>query len=126
MNSTHKKRLRKLAQALIDGTHGLAMFNYSITLEQSACGTIGCAMGACPSVFPKSFRGHASTVVLKGSTEVGAEACRKFFGLSEDESLGLFFGDEYGPLRLVSNMECYSAKQVGRRILRFLEWKEKQ
>lgn len=63
-------------------------FNISSWVDPNRCGTAVCALGWCPTVFPKSWchgRGHEPTLkVARGVVEHGAyTSARVFFGLHE-------------------------------------------
>jgi hypothetical protein len=57
------ERLLKLAQHLRHGVLGHAQFHfmyinadaYGIELTENGCGTMGCAMGECPTAFPEEW-----------------------------------------------------------------------
>jgi hypothetical protein len=84
-------RLQKLADFLKELPE--EKFDYSALRNESECGTIACAVGWCPEVFPelvKSFKGHIE--FLDDSPAYDAQMiAKKLFNLPFGFSRGLFY-----------------------------------
>ncbi len=93
----NKERLLKLAEHLESGVLGhkefdFDQFNTGLRGEKG-CGTVGCALGECPIVFPKSWKFGGYTKMLPGLKRgklYTYEAAEKFFGVSGAASQHLF------------------------------------
>lgn len=130
MHHVHKRRLLKLA-AFLD-TLPRAKFDFSIIARQDglpflkalkagdkACGTVACAVGWMPAVFPRAFRWDTGGTVypknLSGVTGLDLYAAGQFFGLPDNDINYLFTPDSSG-LR-----EKATPKQVARHIRRYVQ-----
>lgn len=143
MNATQKARLLKLAAFLIAlpkqkfnfavvATLGEKPMLEALAAKKESCGTVACAMGWTPALFPRLIAWTDEMVAWDGtkhldvcSRETGAErdaAMREIFGLSQDQVDFLFYPDTNG-----NGLEDgASAKAVGRHIIRFVKWNEKR
>lgn len=134
MNQVQARRLLKLAEFLREVPKEkfdfgiLAFQNGKPMLEalkagKTACGTVACAIGWMPAVFPRSLvwkkvwaGGHGLQVRLKGRPYTDFNAAEVFFGITHDQSSWLFNPDPVdGGLAAT-----VSAKQVARRITTFV------
>ena len=78
----HRDRLLKLAEHLEGGKLGLSSFDFYHYRKQTACGTVGCAIGDCGSVFlewPKN-----------ADWQMAVDFSEKFFCLEKEEFSLLF------------------------------------
>lgn len=133
MTKIHANRLRKLADHLKRGKLGHKKFDFARInsicagedFDERGCGTLGCALGECPIVFPKEWEFRAYIPCLKTGSTAAFESSRKFFGLCSEESGHLFapwdqntkdFGGR------VLNQKA-SAEQVASNIYAFLKVK---
>src|SRR5687767_12693977 len=106
----HKKyrdRLEKLATHLEKGKLGHKKFNleaYSLAPAGSpTCGSAGCALGECPTLFPRQWAfsnvyefysgGQYREPSLRAGVECPFLSAEQFFGLRQDEVSHLFFSD---------------------------------
>ena len=105
MNKKQAKRLLKLADHIVDpAKRGLGKFDFSRIMDRyPLCGTVGCALGECPTAFPKQWTrrvynncsAHEAfvsyAVSLKSHFGEGPfGSAQIFFGLTEDETFALF------------------------------------
>lgn len=127
-----KKLLLKLARHLEDGKLGHKEFDFSqYNNSKNGCGTIGCAIGELPILFPKKwdFKGYEGEPMLKmSSLEDTKEDAMKFFDLGYDEVNHLFFPDRqdtttYGGFELGDDATRY---QVASNIRDFISMKERK
>lgn len=134
MKAIYKKRLLKLA-AFLDKLPR-KKFNFgSIVYSKPKCGTVGCAIGWTPKVFPSlvewDSRRSPSAVKACGSDNFGfAEVAMSLFGLSYKEANDLFDPCFVGYQHWTQPVDRVDAdatpKQVAASIRRFIKWKEKQ
>ena len=143
MNAIHAKRLRKLADFLhtmpkekfdfgtIGLQHGLPPLD-ALKAGHTRCGTVACAIGWMPAVFPRVCKWSAPTyfhrwlsVLSKKHKRVRDFAlAERFFGLSADEALYLFQPDhEFEGQRGLSS--AASPERVAQHIRRFVARKRK-
>ena len=126
MKHFHKNRLLKLATFL--DTLPRAQFDFATVFEKRECGTVGCAMGWTPAVFPRLVKykdwGYGnSDVRTKRRLGFGAVA-QEIFGLTTPEAMGLFVS-EYNMVvgeKMVNDKLGDNAwpTSVARRIRRFI------
>ena len=127
MQKIHAERLLKLASFL--NTLKKEKFNFDIIAKKEPiCGTVGCAIGWCPKVFPRSFQwingGNAARVTylevcLKNHGRYNFGAVEVFFNISSDDSEFLFDPVAY-------NETNVSPKIVAKRIRSFVKQKLKE
>lgn len=100
MKKIFKERLLKMAQHLETGILGHKKFCFEHlhitgTPEERGqkCGTLGCAMGECPIVFPRHFEFKENAVHFKQhAPEVWFEyGIKEFFGINWEEVNHLFY-----------------------------------
>jgi hypothetical protein len=98
MKALHRKRLEKLATHLEKGKLGHDKFYFGSYFKVTPCGTVACALGECPTVFPGDWMmdGSAPRIVYAHSTISSAE---KFFGLSLSATDHLFYPNHQNPKR---------------------------
>src|SRR3990167_4569351 len=84
------------------------------TLKPLDCGTTTCAIGWCPSVFPRNFiwNNHRNIELINKYNETGWLACEKFFKLNTREAYYLFSPEYYrighhGPKSVASRIEKF-------------------
>lgn len=99
LGNTEKKRLLKLAEKI--KKIPTRQFDLGLIAKKRECGTVCCAIGYCPIVFPRNFKyvdeyGDGELEVqLKGTNDVNFDAAEKFFGLTNDEAYFLFMPTKY-------------------------------
>ncbi len=135
------KRLLKLADFLdkLPRSH----FDFNTILEKvepsrkNKCGTVGCAIGWCPTVFPRvcevvSNPGEQMEVAPIGREPdfwsnygTHAAAGSHIFGITEGEAYGLFTPSEDSPANGKRLRGDATPKQVARRIRTYVAWSRK-
>lgn len=118
MKALYKNRLLKLATHLEKGKLAHKKFDYTYfnSGKQNAegCGTSGCAIGECPTIF-RDWKWVPYGVVYKGLAP--CEGAKDFFGLELGEYHWLFNPYE-------NKLGLTTAKQVGKHIRKFIQEKE--
>ena len=136
MNATGKRRLLKLADflsklpkqkfdfTLFGDERGKPMLD-ALAAGKTACGTVGCAIGWAPAVFPRSLRwlrsrNRGNTAVDVGFCDVRTKrdsfkTAARFFSLTSEEVRYVFSPFE-GPLP-----ETATPKRVAQHIRRFVK-----
>lgn len=121
-------RLVQLADHLKYGKTSHKVFDF--TRWHSLCGTLGCAIGECPTVFPGEWEFANNSPVLKGTVDTEV-SIRKFFNFSvEDDYPPLFApGGRTGDTGY--GKTCYlpdeaTREEVADNILAYVEWKCQQ
>ena len=133
MKHYHKKRLLKLCDFLEQLQR--KDFNFNVVAERRSCGTIACAVGWTPAVFPRlvkwspNKRGNRINIVLakRHGKSHYALVARSLFGLTSQDSLNLFtpWYDLYvGKTELGMLTESATPKQVAKRIRKFVRLTE--
>lgn len=99
LGNTERKRLLKLANFIKHVPQ--KKFDLGVIAEdRGSCGTVCCAIGYCPVVFPRQFKyvrdeyGQIN-VELKSTTAVDFDAARTFFGLTYNAADFLFMPSCY-------------------------------
>lgn len=144
-----RTRLLKLADHLESGELMHKEFDFTVwnaiadtrqEFGRNGCGTVGCAIGECPMVFPEEweFRETNQDKRRRFSPRLRADYgitvttplhdARLFFSLGEGEASGLFL-PYYQPPWL--DLYCWlgeraTAAEVAGGIRRFVEWKDKK
>src|SRR4051812_3164233 len=99
MNQLHIERMRKLAEHLRTGQLGHKKFGFWTfnNATEARCGTIGCAVGECPILFPDEWTwlvggnpGLRKNQIDGWDPETSIDDAAEFFGISDDEAGGLF------------------------------------
>jgi len=75
----HAERLLKLAQHLETGKLGHDGFDFKVYHDEGDCGTVGCAIGECPTVFPDDWEIDRHEPVLRGYSSQAQSAMNFFF-----------------------------------------------
>lgn len=130
MKAVHVKRLEKLADFLDTlprqkfdfGTFGKEEgkpFMEALAAGKHRCGTVACAIGWTPAVFPRLMEWQDGFPAMRESGETCFSAAEELFGIDRDESRWLF---NPGPSNNLDNDA--TPKQVAKHIRKFL--KEKQ
>ena len=103
------ERLCVLKQYILDLDPKLWYFN-TFVKEVNDCGTVGCALGHCPNIWPDYWQYFDSVVKFNGRgrpdwclmTRSGGtklsdliEFASEFFGITENESWETFWGHNY-------------------------------
>ena len=118
MKKLHRERLLKLADFL--DTLKRKQFDYSDYVTEydykNKCGTVCCAIGWCPAVFPEDWRWRRGVFVNSVGTKNGSTR-HDWFGLSLSEFEYLFCPGDSG---LPSNA---TPKRVAKHIRKFVESK---
>lgn len=107
----NRERLQKLAEHLESGKLAHKKFDikyYNVGDEtgpfplKGQCGTVGCALGECPAVWPELWRWTTNGVILTGSVESfsgdeydGLSAGAEFFEIPFSQSRSLFMPSGY-------------------------------
>jgi len=122
-------RLRKLADFLdkLPPAHfnfGVTRADVSVSAENT-CGTVGCAIGWCPKVFPKLCR-----VDNDGDVVIGPSGCywgvgAELFNMTAYHARDLFTPDARSPATGRALGRNATPKQVARRIRTYATWAEK-
>ena len=141
MNHVEKKRLIKLADFLdklprkkFDFGH--IVKGYDKPRKTLDCGSVACAIGWCPVIFPRLVKYAPPAAYSIGDYEVIPKdgACEgaffgsteRLFGIDREEALGLFEPGEQDRIDLPFTGNRATPKQVAKNIRRFIKWKEKQ
>jgi hypothetical protein len=112
MKALHRKRLEKLATHLEKGKLGHDKFDFSALHDVTSCGTAGCALGECPTVFPRQWKlsgsYHPDPRLRRTRKAPGDSFCdaEYFFGLTGSEAMHLFHPNE-------QNTDAFGGKHLG-------------
>lgn len=88
-------RLDKLLKAAEDGKLG---HKFDFSTFKSKCGTLGCLLGGCPTVFPKEWvYDFSNQWPTYGFNCLPITSAMNFFGLSKGEVDHLFFPGRQNP-----------------------------
>lgn len=104
--------------------------------KENTCGTVGCAIGWCPTVFPRLCRAPSASIYglwavngrkinmwSGGHAEVG----RRLFGISNDDAYALFTPGEPLPDGEGATLgSTATPKQVAKRIRTYIAWRKKR
>lgn len=137
MKAIHRRRLEKLADHIATGKLGHRRFDFRCINEgdydEKGCGTLGCAWGELPFVFPRTFHYSKSGVLWAGESNVtfiGAMPVCRFLGITPEEASQLFAPHTDLPWRrnkrrfpLSFLLNNATRRQVAANIRRFLKWK---
>lgn len=134
------RRLLKLARHLETGKLGHERFDFSTyssirhneAFKENGCGTMGCALGECPIVWPKQWHFETYTSLTSepflstDSTYDTTDDAMKFFDISEDEVMHLFMPahqqpDLYGGSVLIGKV---TKEEVAANIREFVKAKK--
>lgn len=134
MDKLHSGRLTRLADALEHDEHGHKRWDFNRVLVTVKCGSVGCAIGALPYVFPKDFCFKDSSfpdmpwVSLRDGNAYDKKAAQEFFGLSMEEATHLFYPKEQEPKLYGGRVLGERAKpqSVAKNIRAFLEVKARE
>lgn len=130
------KRLEKLAKHLESGKLGhekfdFTLFNYGHKEGQkpNTCGTMGCALGECPILFPKQwkFTNHGSVTLIK-TDRMDFNAATEFFQINLQEAPVLFSCNCQKLIRILKLKKLFcnaTPKQVAANIRKFIIYKKK-
>ncbi len=104
---------------------------------QNTCGTVGCAIGWCPTVFPRvcktTRKGSCLSVngrIVNGGGFFDSDAHwavvgERLFDMDIDDAYALFTPGNDAPNDSKSLGENATPKQVAKRIRRYVAWKQK-
>jgi len=129
MEHFHKKRLLKLCDFLEQLPR--KDFDFGLVAEHKSCGTVGCAIGWTPEVFPRLVRWtrprhNLMNVALKDRRVSGyVRVARSLFGLTYRDAHSLFTPHSY-VVALDQLPYRATPKQVARRIRKFLKLMESE
>lgn len=133
------ERLYMLANHLLDGELGHLEFYFgllnsgSMGNKKHPCGTMGCAIGECPIVFPEfwawraDYSGDEFEPRLRGSKNDWICDVEKFFNVTAEERRHLFHPGEQIPDRFggIYLKNKASSQQVANNIFEFINlWKD--
>lgn len=107
MNALQRKRLLKIASHLRGGKLGHKKFDFAVInadenrneLHHNGCGTLGCAIGEFPFIFPRQFEFRNGEPLPRDAAfrrrvlrylDPVFSAAEEFLGISEEESVHLF------------------------------------
>ncbi len=118
MKVIYRKRLQKLADFL--KTVPRKQFDIERLVfgdpKKIGCGSIACAIGHCPIVFPKQWKFIGSYYVKLRSGGIFWDLdSEKFFGIAERDVVSIFTSQGYQPYQNVT------PKMVARKIEKFLK-----
>jgi hypothetical protein len=105
MDVVEKMRLNILAEHLEDGKLAHDAFDFSVyhfnpveVEPSSTCGTVGCALGECPGLFPKDWYFSGPVPRLTGTEYLGAYTSASiYFGISYEAAQHLFSPNDQKP-----------------------------
>ena len=134
-----RDRLLKLAKRLFRRKLGVGKFNFAVFYSTN-CTSSGCALGECPSLFPKYWRYSKNfrrtgddmksyDVILKSTGKGNFIGATKFFGISRYEADNLFAPDsqcEFGDETTRELPDWATAKEVAENIRLFVKLKDKE
>jgi len=138
MNLTQRRRLLKLARFLEKLPASKFDFSEIVTFSKKVrgheCGTVCCAIGWTPKVFPKTWKWEEYydflLVARKDLPEKRGEDWHEqvcdFFGITGSELNGLFVpGTLYMPWakEMIPMSNKTTAKEVAKSIRKFIKWK---
>jgi hypothetical protein len=142
MKKLHKDRLLKLAEHLEKGKLGhkifaFQVFNYSPVgeFDGKGCGTMGCAIGECPFVFPKYWkfvdsgvRNERVPILKTAKSNAPFYSVEEFFGINGREYDHLFAPLMQQPTLFSGKELGYEAapEEVASNIREFVKRKEKK
>ena len=93
------KRLLKLADHLESDRRGHDVFDFSIFHQVNRCGSIGCALGECPTLWKSwIFDGRYPKLKFKRFLDI-EENVKYWFGISGDAVDHLFYPESQHPDR---------------------------
>lgn len=118
MDKIHSQRLTNLADALEHDQHGHVRWDFGFLIRQGKCGTVGCALGACPHIFPKDWKAVGGYKTVINGFDDSRSSAREFFGITSDEYDRLFtifskryileqFKDEATPQQVAANIRAF-------------------
>jgi len=133
MKHHHKRRLLKLCEFLEQLPR--KRFDFSVVAKEHSCGTVGCAIGWTPAVFPRlvkwlpAKKGKEIDVMLTGGRRghFYTTVAKSLFGINHYQAEGLF--TPYTYLRMGENFgdgieglpDKATPKQVAKRLRQFLK-----
>lgn len=123
MKKLFKDRLLKLAAHLEKGKLGHDKFNFDVW-HRVNCTSAGCAIGECPTIWPRAFRfsrvrycsrdgASMGNVVLTGTRTTNHAAAMKWFGVTEIEATHLFIPTLYPEEDPQQNPKLYGGRILG-------------
>jgi len=135
MRKVHFDRLEKLAKHLRKPKLGHMKFDFGTfhengTAKKGFCGTAGCALGECPTAFPRSWKIDNGYVHLIGRGISTMSSAQIFFDLHREECEHLFFSytqnRDWVPSSRKGRMlgDEATAIQVSNNILHFIKLKK--
>lgn len=115
-------RLEKLA-AFLDKLPK-KRFDFNTMREERDCGTVACAIGWMPEVFPRLVKAvHTDTTLFTALDRVSEVFG---FGGAHHYAYALFYPDAQRPWSRTKLTEKATAKQVAKSIRQFCEWRKNQ
>jgi hypothetical protein len=111
MKALHRKRLEKLATHLEKGKLGHDKFDFSRYTAEGDCGTSGCALGECPTLFRKHWRFYHIGDPIVADNDFPIESAQSFFGLDHGQAKHLFYP-------LCQNTRIYGGRMLGNKATR--------
>lgn len=143
MPTLRKDRLLKLAEFLDTLKPEKFNFNDIVSESKDSCGTVCCAVGWCPTVFPRSWAwfnygmlSDRMSVTLKTNLKNAdsdtdhlvldwAKCAAEFFGMTLMEAHMLFIPERRRPWASGSKLSYKTKpKTVARSIRSFIDWQE--
>jgi hypothetical protein len=150
LEKKYRDRLLKLAKHLEGRRLGHKKFDFTIFSEgklnrAGTCGTSGCAIGECPTLFPRDWRMTVEVDINGKRTSSGPElrrskdqygyrlgnfnAAEKYFGLSENDARVLFqpadtFDDLLIPPGIRRLGDRAKPKSVAKNIRNYVKYRE--
>jgi hypothetical protein len=105
-------------------------FNFDVVRVQEGCGTMACAMGYTPEVFPEEIGltmsgGNSRPIFHQTGASSILGIARDFFGIQKTSDIyALFFSDEqwYHPAKLDFLRADATGAQVAQNIRKFVDW----
>lgn len=131
----NKKRLVKLAEHLEKGKLGHKKFSFAVynvgATQPKSCGTMGCAIGELPILFPKlwTWDSYNDPSLRKKEYPMDTrDEVQEFFGLDLDEIQHLFYPYQQNPQHYGGKIlgDDATRKQVAKGIREFIKIKESE
>jgi hypothetical protein len=129
-DKVHAARLTQLADHLESGKLGHDLFDFNTYHNAQPCGTSGCAIGECPTLWPRHWEMTIGPILRdfqKGVCSIEESACW-WFGIDEREFRHLFMPYGQEP-RLYGGTHCHqdvTRYEVAANIRAFLEVKRRE
>jgi len=133
MNKIQEKRLLKVAKHLETGKLGHEKFRFctvnSGPKDARGCGTLGCAIGEFPIIFPRVFKFSEDWVRPKKENHPPLySVVQSWFGITDQEDDHLFYPNKQEPYHFGGKIltDRATRKAVAKNIRAFIKVKNKE